>query len=71
MKTANTKQTETESDILTEDEVAKILGIEPRTVRAWRKRRGLPHYKVTSKVIRFSRSDIAGWLGSRRVSCVL
>ncbi|MBE7502633.1 MAG: helix-turn-helix domain-containing protein [Verrucomicrobiales bacterium] len=56
------------SEFLTEEEVARFLRIEPRTVRLWRRTRGLPHLKLTQKCIRFRLSDVTRWLDGRRVS---
>jgi excisionase family DNA binding protein len=53
-------------DLLTDPQAAALLGVEPRTLRLWRHTRGLPHIKLTSKVIRYRRSDLDAWL-SRHV----
>jgi excisionase family DNA binding protein len=55
------------NDILTEEQAAELLGIQPRTCRLWRKTRGLPYIKLTQKEIRFRRLDIDQWLQSRTV----
>ncbi|HAM72361.1 MAG TPA: DNA-binding protein [Verrucomicrobiales bacterium] len=49
-------------DVLDSDQAACFLQITPRTLREWRSKRGLPHWKVTAKEIRYSRADLAGWL---------
>lgn len=54
-------------EYLTEEEAAKLLQIEERTLRLWRKQRGVPHFKLTAKVIRYSRTDLADWMGQFRV----
>jgi excisionase family DNA binding protein len=54
--------------LLTEAQAAKLLGIKPRTVRAWRARNGLPYVKISAKTIRFLDSDIRVWLQRRRVA---
>ena len=51
-------------DILTDEQCAAILSVLPRTLRLWRKTRGLPYIKLTTKVIRYRRSDINTWLAS-------
>ena len=56
------------SDLLTEEDAAQFLGILPRTCRAWRNSRGLPHLKITSKVVRYRRGDIESWLDQHRVA---
>ena len=55
---------------LTEQETAAVLGIAPRTVRLWRRTRGLPHVVVTAKVIRVPRAELDGWMRSRMVRTV-
>lgn len=39
--------------ILNEKELAKLLSIKPRTLRLWRQTRGLPHFRITSRIIRY------------------
>jgi excisionase family DNA binding protein len=50
-------------DLLTDTEAAALLSVEPRTLRLWRHTRGLPHIRLTSKVIRYRRCDLDAWLG--------
>ena len=52
---------------LNEAQAAQFLHQKPRTLRLWRRTRGLPYYKVTSKIILYSRSDLLRWLEQRRV----
>jgi hypothetical protein len=52
-------------DILTEEQVAQMLNVEPRTCRDWR-RRGLPFLKITPRSIRYRLSDVQSWLDRRR-----
>jgi hypothetical protein len=52
--------------LLTDTEAAAILAVEPRTLRLWRATRSLPHIRITSKVIRYRRSDLESWLERRR-----
>ena len=54
-------------DILTEPQLATELRVMPRTLRSWRHTRGLPHLKLTAKVIRYRRADIDAWLARNRV----
>lgn len=49
-------------------EAAKYLRQQPRTIREWRHTRGLPHIKVTSKVILFRRADLDAWLDRHAVT---
>jgi excisionase family DNA binding protein len=55
------------ADLLTDEQAAALLSVEPRTLRLWRHTRGLPHIRLTSKVIRYRRSDINGWLARHLV----
>jgi excisionase family DNA binding protein len=55
-------------DILTDEQVANLLNITPRTLRLWRTTRGLPHIKLTSKVVRYRRADIDTWLQQHSVA---
>ncbi len=57
-------------EILDDEGAAKFFGIETRTLRLWRRTRGLPHFKITSKVIRYRRSDLEAWMALRRVAIV-
>ncbi len=51
-----------------EREAAFYLRQKPRTLRLWRLTRGLPHSKVTTKVILYTKNDIDQWLGRQRVA---
>jgi len=62
------KRVESPSDLLTDLQAAALLSIEPRTLRLWRNTRGLPHIRITSKVIRYRRKDVDAWLERRRVA---
>jgi excisionase family DNA binding protein len=53
---------------LTDEDVAAQLGVDARTVRAWRNLRGLPHLRITQKVVRYRQSDVDEWAASRRVA---
>jgi DNA-binding transcriptional MerR regulator len=56
------------SDLLTDEQAARILSVEPRTLRLWRNSRGLPFIRITSKVIRYRLADLNQWLAERRVA---
>ena len=51
-------------------EAAEYLKVEPRTLRVWRKSRGLPHLKLTSKCIRYRRPDLDQWEARHMVEMV-
>ncbi len=49
--------------LLTETEVARILGFSVRTLQKWRVRgEGPPFMKVSARAIRYRRSDIKAWV---------
>lgn len=54
------------SELWTDEVCAEYLSVEPRTLRLWRNTRGLPFYRITSKIIRYRRLDVDGWLDRRR-----
>ena len=54
------------AELLTDAQAAEILTVEPRTLRLWRNTRGLPHLRITSRVIRYRRSDLEAWLDRAR-----
>ncbi len=57
-----------EKILLDEAEAANWIGITPRTLRLWRRTRGVPHYKITGKVIRYSPDDLMAWFEKHRVA---
>jgi len=57
-----------EEQILTDETAAALLAVEPRTVREWRARRGLPFIRISAKVIRIRRSDLDKWMDKRQVA---
>lgn len=56
--------------VLTEPQAAAYLHQKPRTLRLWRRRRALPHFKLTGKVVLYSRADLDGWLEKHRVTTI-
>lgn len=62
----NTKSANPE--IFNDPQAAKFLGVKVRTLREWRLRRGLPHIKITSKVVRYRLSDLQSWLDGLSVN---
>lgn len=65
MKTITTDQ---KTGVLTDAQVAEYLQTTSRTLRLWRHSRGLPHIKISSRVIRYRVGDIDAWLARRRVA---
>jgi hypothetical protein len=56
-----------EDEYLTEKELARLLGVSPRTLQGWRLRGNGPPFCVFSeRCIRYLRSDAAEWARSRR-----
>lgn len=60
----------TAADILTDEQASSLFNVEPRTLRLWRLTRGLPHIKITSKVIRYRRADLDAWIARHSVVMV-
>ena len=60
--------TDSDGALLNEVGAATLLGITPRTLRLWRHTRGVPHLRLTPRVIRFRKSDLDGWLAKHRVA---
>ena len=58
------------ADLLTDEQAAAILSVESRTIRLWRKTRGLPYLKLTSKIVRIRRADLDWWMEKRLVQTV-
>ena len=54
--------------ILTDEAAATLLAVQPRTIREWRTRRGLPFVRITPKVIRIRRADLDKWLARHAVA---
>ena len=54
--------------ILTDEAAAALLTVEPRTIREWRTRRGLPFIRLTPKVVRIRRADLDKWLARHTVA---
>ena len=54
---------------LSTEEVAKLLGVDPSTIRRWRTARpaqGPPFVRLSSRVPVYSMSDVRRWLERRR-----
>jgi hypothetical protein len=55
-----------DNSVLDDNDVASFFKVEVRTVRLWRRTRGLPHLKLTRKVIRYKLKDIEQWADKSR-----
>lgn len=51
--------------VLNDAQLCEFLQTTPRTLRLWRNTRGLPHIKITSRVIRYRLADVEDWLQER------
>lgn len=56
------------ADILTDEQAGILLAVEPRTIRDWRTRRGLPFVRLTAKVVRIRRADLDKWISRHQVA---
>jgi hypothetical protein len=54
--------------ILDDAGAANYIGIQPRTLRLWRRTRGVPHLKLSSKCIKYRVADLDKWLDAHRVA---
>ena len=59
-----------DGQILTDETAAALLAVEPRTVREWRAKRGLPFIRITPKVVRIRRADLDKWMAKRQVAMI-
>jgi predicted DNA-binding transcriptional regulator AlpA len=56
--------------LLTTEEVAELLGVDPSTLRRWRNAEppvGPTFVPISERVIKYWRSDVLGWLNGLRV----
>lgn len=56
------------SDILTYAQTAQFLGVPIGTLYAWVHQRRIPHFRLSPRAVRFSRSALTGWLGRHAVA---
>jgi predicted DNA-binding transcriptional regulator AlpA len=56
-------------DLVTEVEIAPIVGLSPKTLANMRSRReGPPYVRVSNRAIRYSRRQVAAWVADRTVT---
>jgi hypothetical protein len=63
--------TGTDHDLITTEELARMLRVDPSSVRRWRTARpiqGPPFIQLSERVIMYSLDDVRAWLSSRRVT---
>ena len=53
-------------NLITAEEVAAVLGISAKTIKAKHKKMGIPCYKLGNSTLRFRMSDIEEWILSRK-----
>jgi excisionase family DNA binding protein len=51
-----------EDKLLTAKDLAKILGVDTRTLSNWIKENGLPFIRIGTRTRRFRRSAVESWL---------
>ncbi len=59
-----------DSDLITTEELARLLRVDPSSVRRWRTARplqGPPFLQLSERVIMYAVEDVREWLASRRV----
>lgn len=59
---------EPESEIMSCEQVAELLGVHPRTVRNLTHDEGLPPLRRIGKLWRFRRSEVLEWMANRKKS---
>ena len=50
--------------LLNYTDVAKILGVQPRTIRDWTSKHKIPHIKI-GQTVRYRESDVQDWTDKR------
>lgn len=51
--------------LLDDESAALFFNVKPRTLRLWRQTQGLPHIRVTSRIIRYRMADLQSWMDKR------
>lgn len=56
-----------DSDVLIrQEEAARLLGVSPRALEAWRYRGGGPKFiRISGRCIRYRRADLQAWIAER------
>ena len=50
------------SGLLDDESAALFFNVKPRTLRLWRNTKGLPHVRISSRVIRYRMADLQAWM---------
>lgn len=61
------KETAESDDMLTYKEAAKLVGLKLATLYSKVSRREIPHFRLSDRLVVFSRRELKSWLASRRV----
>lgn len=51
--------------LLSQDDVAELLAIAPRSLESWRLRGGGPRYVRVGRLVRYRHTDVSDWLAAR------
>ena len=57
-------------EFMTTDELARLLRVDPSSVRRWRTAtpmQGPPYVRLSERVVKYRREDVERWLAGRRV----
>ena len=56
------------SELMDTREAAAVLGVQPRTLEAWRLRGSGPRYVQVGRLVRYRRATLEQWLAERERS---
>jgi excisionase family DNA binding protein len=59
-----------EDEFMTTQELARLLRVDPSSVRRWRTSvpaQGPPYVRISGRVVKYRRADVDRWLAGRRV----
>ena len=54
--------------LLTDKTAGELIGLQARTIRDFRLKRGLPFVRLTAKVVRIRRTDLEKWIARHQVA---
>lgn len=57
-----TSESQEATDIIGYREAARLLGVPIGTLYAWTHQRKVPHFRLTSRIVKFSRRTLVAWL---------
>ena len=61
----NNNNIHAENGLLNDISAAAFFNVKKRTIRLWRTSQGLPHIRVTSRIIRYRMADLQSWMDKR------